>query len=97
MEVSGEDPVIGAEFAANYVFGFQGDVGGGPNEGGYVRSVSMAKHWSGYDQEGNGGPHDRTNFCATIALKDLAAYHWPAFRSAVQRGKAGGMMCAASG
>ena len=97
MEVSGEDPLLMAEWAANFVQGFQGNAEGGPLGSGYVRSVSMAKHGFSYDQEGNGGPHDRTHFCATVSLADLVRYHWPGFKSALQRGKAGGVMCAANG
>ena len=48
-------------------------------------------------QEGNGGVHDRTNFCAPVAMGDLVAYHWPSFRAALQRGGAGGIMCSANG
>jgi beta-glucosidase-like glycosyl hydrolase len=97
MEVAGEDPVLVAEFAAQYIYGFQGDTGGGAHSGGYVRSVSMAKHAIGYDQEGNGGVHDRTAFCANITPALLATYFAPPFKAALQRGKAGGVMCAASG
>ena len=97
MEVASEDPVHVAEFAAAYIYGFQGDTSGGANGVGYVRSVSMPKHAFGYDQEGNGGVHDRTNFCAEISLPLLVTYFMPSFKAALQRGKAGGVMCAASG
>jgi len=97
MESASEDPVLVGEFAANYIFGFQGDASGGAHGAGYVRSVSMAKHAIGYDQEGNGGVHDRTNFCANITPAFLSTYFAPPFKSALQRGKAGGIMCAASG
>ena len=97
MEVASECPYVNSEFAANYVFGFQGGVGGGAHAEGYIRSVSMPKHAIGYDQEGNGGVHDRTNFCADIAPVFLTAYFLPPFKAALQRGKAGGIMCAANG
>lgn len=92
MEVASEDPVASAEFAANYVSGFQG-----PVSGDFIRSVCMVKHFLSYDQEGNFGPHDRTNFCAPISLRSLVEYHLPPFQAAVQRGRVGGVMCAASG
>lgn len=44
MEVAGEDPLLVGEFAANFIFGFQGDVSGGAHGDGYIRSVSMPKH-----------------------------------------------------
>jgi xylan 1,4-beta-xylosidase len=97
MEVASECPYINSEFAASYIYGFQGQVGGGAHADGYIRSVSMAKHAVGYDQEGNGGIHDRTNFCADIAPVYLTSYFLPPFKAALQRGKAGGIMCAANG
>jgi beta-D-xylosidase 4 len=97
MEVASECPYVNGEFAANYIFGFQGGVGGGAHADGYIRSVSMPKHNLGYDQEGNGGVHDRTNFCADIAPVYLTSYFMPPFKAALQRGKAGGIMCAANG
>ena len=97
MEVASEDPVHVAEFAAAYVYGFQGDTSGGAHGTDYVRSVSMPKHAFGYDQEGNGGVHDRTKFCAQITLQLFVTYFLPSFKAAIQRGKAGGLMCAASG
>jgi beta-glucosidase-like glycosyl hydrolase len=57
----------------------------------------MVKHFTAYDQEGNFGAHDRTHFCAPLSLRDLVAFFWPPFYAAVTRGRAGGVMCAASG
>ena len=93
FEVPSEDPYHAGEYAAAYVSGLQG-IGEG---GGFVRAVSMLKHFAGYDQEGNFGPHDRTHFCAPISLRSLVDYFFPPFRAAVERGHAGGIMCAASG
>lgn len=92
MEVPSEDPFINGEYAGRYVYNFQYQ-----QSEGYMVSVSFSKHFSGYDQEGNGGVHDRTHFCADIAYSDLVTYHWPSFKSAVQIGKAGGIMCSANG
>lgn len=57
----------------------------------------MPKHGLVYDQEGNFGPHDRTNFCAAVSTRDFVSYFLPPFRAAMQRGKAGGVMCSANG
>jgi len=96
-QVAGEDPVLVAEFAANYIYGFQGDNSGGAHGSSYVRSVSMPKHFNVYDQEGNGGAHDRTNFCANVSRASLASFFLPSFKAAIQRGHAGGVMCSANG
>jgi len=93
MEVPSEDPFHAGEYAAEYVLGLQG----GGEGGGFLRAVAMVKHFAGYDQEGNFGAHDRTHFCAPLALRDLVSYFWPPFYAAVARGRAGGVMCAASG
>ena len=93
MEVPGEDPVLSGEYGAQYVLGLQGEEGGAP----YLTAVAMPKHFSVYDQEGNGGAHDRTHFCAPTDLASLVSYFWAPFKAALQRGRAGGLMCACSG
>jgi xylan 1,4-beta-xylosidase len=95
MEVPGEDPFHSGEYVASYSSAMQAGEGG--PSGGYLRVVSFAKHSFAYDQEGNGGPHDRTNFCATIDPGYLSGYFWPAFKSAVVQGHVGGIMCSANG
>jgi beta-D-xylosidase 4 len=91
QEVPGEDPVLSGEYGVAWISGFQDDAGSG-----YPRAVSMVKHFSAYDQEGNKGPHDRSRFCATVEPKYLVSFFWPAFKAAVQAG-VGGFMCSANG
>jgi len=91
MEVPSEDPYAAGEYAAEYVRGFQGE------DGDFLTSVAMPKHFAAHDQDGNFGPHDRTHFCAPVTRRALVEYFWPPFRAAVERGRAGGLMCAASG
>ena len=91
-QVPSEDPVVCAEYAAAYVDAFQG---GG--DASFVLSVASPKHAFAYDQEGNSGPHDRTHFCAPITRAAMTEYFLPPFYAALVRGKAGAMMCAASG
>jgi hypothetical protein len=92
MEVPSEDPFVCAEYAAAYVDAFQG---GG--DAAFLLSVASPKHAFAYDQEGNSGPHDRTHFCAPISRAAMTEYFLPPFYAALVRGKAGAMMCAASG
>ena len=87
-----EDPFVCAEYAAAYVDAFQGG-----DDAAYVLSVASPKHAFAYDQEGNSGPHDRTQFCAPISRAAMTEYFLPPFYGALVRGKAGAMMCAASG
>ena len=95
MEVPSESPYAAGEYAAGYIAGLQGtDAAEGA---GFLRAVSMIKHFAVYDQEGNFGPSDRTHFCAPVSLPALVEYHWPPFQAAVQKGRAGGIMCSANG
>jgi len=91
QEVPGEDPTVVSAYAVEWVSGFQDDAGTG-----YARAISMMKHWSVYDQEGNKGVHDRSKFCATIDPPLLTGYMWPPFKAAAQIG-VGGLMCSANG
>jgi beta-D-xylosidase 4 len=92
MEVPSEDPLLCGEYAAEWVSAFQGGV-----DAAFFLSVASPKHFLAYDQEGNGGVHDRTHFCAPTSRRDLVEYFLPPFYAAAVRGRAGGFMCAASG
>ena len=87
QEVTGEDPVLMAEYIYEYARGMQ--EGEDPR---YIKLVSTAKHFSGYDLE-NWGGYDRNSFTASISLHDAVEYFWPPFESATMRGHVHSMMC----
>ena len=85
QETAGEDPILISEYAASFITGLQG------RDERYVRLAATPKHFAGYD-----GPEDnpsRLTFDAIITAQDLHDTYLPAFQSAVQRGRARGLMC----
>jgi beta-glucosidase-like glycosyl hydrolase len=77
--------VLIAAYAEHFIKGLQGD------DGRYIMLAATPKHFAGYD-----GPENnpsRLGFDAVITRQDLHDTYLPAFQSAVQRGRARGLMC----
>jgi len=82
-EVASEDPYLSGEIGAAYAQGFQ--QGEDPR---YLLGAITLKHWAAYSVEAH-----RNSFNAKISAFDLADSYLPAFRRAVLKGKAAGIMC----
>ena len=87
QETPGEDPYLASEYAAEYIYNLQF----GQDER-YLKAIATVKHFADYDQEGNYGTL-RYSFNANVTDQDQVEFYWPAFRSAIQRGKAQSIMC----
>ena len=86
----GEDPVLTANYAAQFVRGLQGEVGGA--EGSKLQIAACCKHFVANSLE-HWNNWTRHNFDAQVSKADLASYYLPAFRSCVMEGHALGIMC----
>ena len=90
QEVPGEDPELTGNYAANFVQGLQGDVGG--LDGGHTQITACCKHFiaNSLEQWEN---NTRYDFDAHVTNADLHNYYLPPFRSCVQEGRSRGVMC----
>ena len=84
METYGEDPYLTGELAVAFVRGMQGD------DPTYLKTVATPKHYAVH----SGPEPDRHTFDAVVGEADLLETYLPAFRAAVQEGRAVSVMCA---
>ncbi|KAL1512293.1 hypothetical protein AB1Y20_005555 [Prymnesium parvum] len=92
LETPSEDPLVCGSFGEEVTKALQQS----PLDGRYVQAVATLKHFDANSLEGNWGPHGtltRHTFDAKISAYDLAETYLPAFRQAVERGGALGVMC----
>ncbi|THF96881.1 hypothetical protein TEA_021291 [Camellia sinensis var. sinensis] len=94
QETPGEDPMVAAEYAVEYVRGLQGEGfgGGGGGDGGLMVSA-CCKHFIAYDLE-NWGNFTSFGFNAMVTRQDLEDTYQPPFQSCVEEGRASCLMCA---
>ena len=105
QEVASEEPLVCAEYAAQYIPGLQGEVyadgqrvleGGAPHGGSqtprYLKTVATAKHFFDYDLEGVGATK-RTHVDVNVTARDQVEYFSPPFEAAVTRGRTRSVMC----
>lgn len=76
---------------SEYIYQYATGMQEGPDPK-YIKLVSTAKHFSGYDLE-NWGGYSRFSLTANISSHDLVSYFWPGFKSSTQRGKVHSIMC----
>ncbi|WOL06055.1 putative beta-D-xylosidase 6 [Canna indica] len=94
QETPGEDPLVAAEYAVEYVRGFQGEYSGGDDDTG-GRSMMLSaccKHYTAYDLE-KWGNFTRYTFNAQVTDQDMEDTFQPPFRSCIQEGHASCLMC----
>ena len=89
QEVPGEDPTLTGQYAANFVRGLQGEVGG--EDGKHIQIAACCKHFVANSLE-NWNGHTRHNFNAEISQEDLMTYYLPPFRACVMEGHSLGIM-----
>ncbi|XP_052196768.1 probable beta-D-xylosidase 6 [Diospyros lotus] len=108
QETTGEDPLVAAAYAVEFVRGFQGEdrlAGGGSGDGfgrrrelaensgnGGLMLSACCKHYSAYDVD-KWGIHNRYNFDAVVTEQDMEDTYQPPFKSCIQQGKASCVMC----
>ncbi|XP_052196731.1 probable beta-D-xylosidase 6 [Diospyros lotus] len=108
QETTGEDPLVAAAYAVEFVKGFQGEdrrVGSGNGNGfggerreleeeeeGGLMASACCKHYTAYDMD-EWGSYERYNFDAVVSQQDLEDTYQPPFKSCVQDGKASCLMC----
>ncbi|KAK9054179.1 hypothetical protein SSX86_025257 [Deinandra increscens subsp. villosa] len=109
QESPGEDPVVVAAYAVEYVSGFQGGYtevvgggrrvlaaaggGGGGGGGGGELMVSACCKHFTAYDLENWGVYARYNFNAIVTKQDMLDTYEPPFRSCIQEGKASCLMC----
>ncbi len=87
-ETPGEDPLLNAAYAVNFVRGVQ--EGQDPR---YLKASACCKHFAAYSMEDLKNGTDRHNFDAHITAQDMADTYLPAFEACVVGGRASGIMC----
>lgn len=90
QEVPGEDPELTGNYAAMFVQGLQGEVGGLDEK--HTQITACCKHFiaNSLEQWKNDTRYD---FDAEVPNADLHNYYLPPFRSCVQEGRSKGVMC----
>ncbi len=84
---AGEDPVLSGRYGTAYVRGLQtGD------DKRYLKLSATLKHFDAYSLENSNGT-DRYHFNAVVSAQDLQQTYFPAFKAAVEKGGAMGVMC----
>ncbi|XP_043709942.1 probable beta-D-xylosidase 6 [Telopea speciosissima] len=103
QETPGEDPMVAAAYAIEYVRGFQGENwnsdGSRREDNGVLEGSddslmlsACCKHFTAYDLE-KWGEFSRYNFNAVVSQQDLEDTYQPPFRSCIQEGRASCLMC----
>lgn len=92
QEVVSEEPLVCAEYAANYIPALQGIVDNGEGKLPFLKTVATAKHYFDYDLEGV-HPQTRQEISVNVSKRDQVEYFSPPFESAVKRGKTQSVMC----
>eukprot|EP00750_Incisomonas_marina_P009641 INCI16063.1.p1 GENE.INCI16063.1~~INCI16063.1.p1 ORF type:complete len:718 (-),score=90.54 INCI16063.1:456-2609(-) len=90
QETPGEDPVLNADWAEDFVGGFQDPGFDGP---GKMKASACCKHFAAYSLEQYNASIDRHSFNAVVSEQDLVDTYYPAFVSCANRGNASGLMC----
>ena len=91
QEVPGEDPFLNGEYAMRWIHAFQRGVDP-DGETLHLKAVPAAKHAFDYDLE-NWGGFSRDSFNAVVSDRDQVEYYFPAWRAALQGGRAASVMC----
>jgi beta-glucosidase len=84
QETYGEDPFLTGRLAVEFIRGLQG---ADPH---YFKVIATAKHYAVH----SGPEPERHQFDVTPSARDLADTYLPAFRAAIELGKADSVMCA---
>jgi hypothetical protein len=94
------DPVLNAQYGANFIAGFQGDAhmpqnGTSRRPLRQLKASACAKHFLAYSLENCYllGDNCRFNFNANISQQELEDTYLPAFQAAVEVGGVSGLMC----
>ena len=87
QETPGEDPLLAAAYAENFVRGMQ--EGEDPQR---LKVSACLKHLTAYDVERSGGV-TRHSFDARVGARDLKESFNVPFEAGVARGRASGLMC----
>lgn len=82
QETYGEDPFLTSRMAVSYVKGLQGD------DSVYLKVISTPKHYAVH----SGPEFNRLSFSSYANKKDLFETYLPAFKAAIQEGKARAIM-----
>ncbi|CAI9765614.1 unnamed protein product [Fraxinus pennsylvanica] len=92
QETPGEDPLVVAKYAVNYVRGLQetGQEGNFSSES--LKVSSCCKHYTAYDVDNWKGV-DRFHFDAKVTPQDLEDTFQPPFKSCVEEGHVSSVMC----
>lgn len=75
QETPGEDPYLNAEYARNFVAGFQGD----EQRVGFIKASACCKHFAAHSIE-----EDRNSFDAIVTEQDMIDTYLPAFKACVE-------------
>lgn len=84
QETFGEDPYLTSQIAIAFIKGMQGD------DPQYFKTIATAKHFAVH----SGPETTRHQFDARVSRGDLLDTYFPAFRAAVEDGRADSVMCA---
>jgi len=82
--------MLTGNYAANFVQGLQGDVGGLDTD--HVQIAACCKHFIANSME-HWGNATRNDFDANVPMSDMRNYYLPPFRSCVMEGRSKGVMC----
>ncbi|KAJ4968990.1 hypothetical protein NE237_015691 [Protea cynaroides] len=89
QETPGEDPVLAAKYAVNFVKGLQEPYG---PDGSRLKVAACCKHFTAYDVDNWNGV-DRYHFNAMVSKQDLEDTFDVPFKSCVVHGKVASVMC----
>jgi beta-D-xylosidase 4 len=87
QETPGEDPVLSAAYATQFVQGLQ--QGEDPR---YIKAIATLKHYAAYSLENYEGI-DRDHYNAKVSDQDFVQTYFPAFKAGVVDGKVKSIMC----
>ncbi|KAL9671930.1 hypothetical protein QQ045_009503 [Rhodiola kirilowii] len=87
QETPGEDPMLAARYAAKYVRGLQGNMGGNR-----LKVAACCKHYTAYDIDNWNGV-DRFHFNAKVSKQDLEDTYNVPFKACVVDGNVASVMC----
>ncbi|XP_042457099.1 probable beta-D-xylosidase 6 [Zingiber officinale] len=93
QETPGEDPLLAAEFAVEYVKGLQGEYDTGDADGSSLMLSACCKHYTAYDLD-RWDNYTRYIFNAQVNEQDMEDTYQPPFESCVKEGHASCLMCA---
>ncbi|KAL2460328.1 putative beta-D-xylosidase 5 [Abeliophyllum distichum] len=92
QETPGEDPLVVAKYAVNYVRGLQEMGQEGNFSSDRLKVSSCCKHYTAYDVD-NWKGIDRFHFDAKVTPQDMEDTFQPPFRSCVEQGHVSSVMC----